>query len=142
MGPVLRINSVWLQVQDLCSAADFYQEVFRFSADNGESRRGIIVLSGRPTEGRDFQIVLLQTVPEAPAAVPLQHLSFEVASLEDAQELCARAVGMAGTAIPPRLQSGCWRTVIFDPGGNRLEIVVSKGSQCPVAGRKSEPQPV
>jgi len=125
-GFVLRLRHVRLRVRDLDRSVAFYRDLFGFRPEphqgpNGQSCEQLVAAP----HGDTFGFVLVRG-PGRDIAGPLEQISFETATVDDAVELYRKARAVGAQAIQPRFCGGAWRTFVFDPDGHKLEITVKE----------------
>jgi catechol 2,3-dioxygenase-like lactoylglutathione lyase family enzyme len=130
--PVLRISNVRLRVRNLDRSVAFYRDLLSvaFYRDLlGLQERPHRILNGKICECvaqdphcEEFGIAFTQGLWDDGMTGPLEQVSFEVATIEEATSLYAKARELGAQAIRPRVYAGYWQTVIFDPDGHKLEI--------------------
>lgn len=124
-SPIIRISHVRLWVRDLARSATFYHRVLGLDPTvDGHAGTRVQGCATREDSSRsECGVVFSQQLADAePPGLP-EHISFEVASLDDAMRAYGRAREFGAQAIEPRLSGGRWRTLIFDPDGHKLELV-------------------
>ena len=121
------IHHVCLRVRDAQRSVGFYCGVLGFEEHNG----GVGEKPGRTCRlcdartGTSFGLMLIQDLPPGDYLTGLDHLAFDAASPDTVDRLYRRAVDASCRAAPPRLESGHWKTYIFDPDGYKIEISAS-----------------
>lgn len=120
----MQIIHVALRVRDLEQSAAFYCALFGLEArplvPPGEQVRvcAAPVIWGESS----FGIILIQGLPGATQPVGMDHLSLEVSSAEDVEDIYAMALVHGAAATAPRVLGGFYQTYIFDPDGYKIEV--------------------
>jgi hypothetical protein len=70
-----------------------------------------------------FGIVLIQGLAGGTQPVGMDHLSLEVPSAEDVEDVYGVALTQGAAATEPRVYGGFYQTFIFDPDGYKIEVV-------------------
>ena len=125
-GTSFRISCIRLQVRDVESSAAFYSALFGLDVHAhpllGDRVRECTTRTNGTRECLTF--VLSQGHQDSLEHQPLEYISLEVPTLDDANSMYQRAVELGAQAIAPRLYDGGWRGVIFDADGHKFEVVV------------------
>ncbi len=128
----VRTGHVGLNVSDLARSIRFYQEVFGFGTilESEDGGRRFAFLG----QGEDLAVTLWQQSEGGfdTARPGLHHLSFEVETLEQVNELGERAkrqgAGFLYDGVVPHAEGEASGGIFFtDPDGIRLEVFVSDG---------------
>jgi catechol 2,3-dioxygenase-like lactoylglutathione lyase family enzyme len=116
---------VELRVRDLAESAGFYGDILGLERKTRESPSGRECAWEAPCTDGDggFQVVLVQGLPPGALLSGLDHLSFEVPSRSDVQDVYERARIRQMRATHPRAGHGLFQTFLFDPDGYKIEVV-------------------
>jgi catechol 2,3-dioxygenase-like lactoylglutathione lyase family enzyme len=126
-SPLLRIHKVRLRVRDLSQSVAFYAELLGLQEKPERAHSGnACECVAHDPHCEEFGITFSQGFSDDVVPSAREQVSFEVATIEEAAALYAKAREMGAQAIQPRLFGGCWRTFIFDPDGHKLEVVAKE----------------
>jgi catechol 2,3-dioxygenase-like lactoylglutathione lyase family enzyme len=123
-----QIHHVALHVRDLERSAAFFCELFgltvRPAVPPGDN---VCICAAPPDSGESsFGIVLIQGLGAGTQPVGMDHLSLEVPSAEDVEDIYAVALAHGAAATEPRAYGGFYQTFIFDPDGYKIEVVTQE----------------
>jgi len=121
-GKVSRIDHVELRVRDLAHSAAFYEDVLGLSrADEDGYGDGVRVYRSDAL-GAGFSIVLVAGAPRGMGISGLDHLSLEVATARDVDEIHAAAKSSGARTTDPAMRCNRYQTYVFDPNGYKIEV--------------------
>ena len=119
------INHVALRVSDLERSARFYCELFGLEVHPAVSLGDGVCVCAAPSASSQlsFGIALIQGLPRGGDPIGMDHISLEVATAEDLEDIYVAAAARGSHATTPRTYGGHYQTFIFDPDGYKIEVV-------------------
>jgi catechol 2,3-dioxygenase-like lactoylglutathione lyase family enzyme len=128
-----QIHHVALRVRDLERSTAFYRDLFGLEpkpmVPPGDDVRICAAPSARA--GSSFGIVLIQGLPSGTQPIGMDHLSLEVPSAEDVEDIYATALSHGAAATEPRVYGGFYQTYVFDPDEHKVEVVTRELPSAP-----------
>jgi catechol 2,3-dioxygenase-like lactoylglutathione lyase family enzyme len=120
-----QIHHVALHVRDLERSAAFFCRLFGLIIRPAVPPGGNVCVCTAPMDSdrSSFGIVLIQGLSGGTQPVGMDHLSLEVPSAEDVEDVYAIALMHGTVATEPRIYGGFYQTFIFDPDGYKIEVV-------------------
>lgn len=113
-----RIDHITLRVRSLDDSAEFYQRVLDAEPEPAVLRgRAAVIL-----RNRDVRIELVPGRPVTPVST-VDHFSLEVVDPDDVEQVRRRARAAGARVTEQRERDGRRRIFLFDPDGNKVEIV-------------------
>ncbi|MBL6082639.1 VOC family protein [Belnapia sp. T18] len=134
-----RLSHVALQVRDLPKMQHFYAEVLglRVSDQGFAKGPGCEMVFMSADEAAHHQIVLMAGAPEETGPARVNHMAFNVSSLDELRSVRDRALALGATNIRPLDHGNAWSVYFSDPEGNQLEAFLDTPFHVPQPhGRK------
>ena len=120
-----QINHIALRVRDLQRSAAFYCELFGLELRPAVPPGDSVCVCAAPSASSllSFGIALIQGLPRGSDPLGMDHLSLEVRTAEDLEDIFVAAAARGAQATEPRIYGGYYQTFIFDPDGYKVEVV-------------------
>lgn len=118
-----QISHVSLRVTDLQRSAAFYCNLFGLEMRPANPPGDSACLCAAPAASSSFGIALVQGLPRGADPIGLDHVSLEVRSRDDVDDIYVTAAASRIHATEPREYGGAYQTFVFDPDGYKIEVV-------------------
>lgn len=120
-----QISHVALRVRNLERSATFYCDLFGLELRPAVPPGDSVCVCAAPSASSllSFGIALIQGLRGVNESAGLDHVSLEVPSADDVDQIYDRARSKSATATEPRLYGGYYQTFVFDPDGYKIEVV-------------------